>query len=216
MKHYLITLLFLLNVCLVSGQSFYGGITAGATMSQVDGDNYGGYHKISPLGGVYVRNTLNNNWGASAGIEYKRKGSREVQKNDYGHVVFFYEMNLDYIEVPIMLNYKLDKIGIPGLFKHSFKNDLLLEFGLSYAYLIKGTEDDGTGIIPQEGRPFRKYEIANHFAINYYLSNHWIVYSRFSYTFIFLPVREHTGGQVFWLNRGQYNHNLSFAIKYEF
>lgn len=46
-------------------QSFYGGINAGFTVSQVDGDNYGGYHKISPLGGIYVRNTFNDKWECS-------------------------------------------------------------------------------------------------------------------------------------------------------
>ncbi len=74
-------------------QNFYGGINAGITISQVDGDNYGGYHKISPLGGVFVRNTFNDKWGMYAGIEYKRKGSKEVQKNDAGYVVSYYAIN---------------------------------------------------------------------------------------------------------------------------
>ena len=216
MKNVFFTILLLLNVCLVSGQSFYGGITAGATISQVDGDYLGGYHKISPFGGVYVRNTFNNNWGASAGIEYKRKGSKEVQKDKAGNIVRFYSMNMDYIEIPFFLNYDLDRIGIPGLFDYTFKNNLLLEFGVSGAYLIKGTEDFGSGAIPPPTRPFRKYEIANHVGINYQLSEHWFAYWRFSYTFIFLPVREHPGAQVYWFNRGQYNNNMSFAIKYEF
>lgn len=216
MKNYLITILFLLIACLASGQSFNGGITVGTTISQVDGDNFGGYHKISPLGGVYVRNTFNKNWGASVGIEYKRKGSKEVQKDDYGHVVFFYAMNMDYIEVPFILNYKLDKIGIPGLFERKLKSDFLLEFGLSGSYLIKGSEDFGDGPIPPPTRPMKKYEVANHIGLNYYLSEHWVAYWRFSYTFPLLPVREHPGGQVYWFNRGQYNHNMSFAIKYEF
>jgi hypothetical protein len=216
MKKLFLILLITLNVCLASGQSFYGGITLGTTISQVDGDNFGGYHKISPLAGVYVRNSFNDNWGGFVGIEYKQKGSKEVQKSKSGYVVFYYAMTMDYIEVPIFATYNIKKIGIPGLFQYKFNNPLILDLGFSYSYLIKGTEDFGDGPIPPPTRPFRKYEIANHVGLNYRLSEHWMMNWRFSYTCLFLPVREHPGGQVYWFNRGQYNHNMSFAIKYEF
>lgn len=215
MKHYLITIIFLLNVCLVSGQSFYGGITAGTTISQVDGDNYGGYHKISPLGGVYVRNMFNQKWGMFAGIEYKRKGSREAQKNEYHEIIRLYNLSLDYIEVPFLLTYQIDKLSIPGIFSYQIPSDLFIDFGISYAYLAHSKEEINGSIDPL-AKDFRKYEIANHVGLNYRLNEHLFACWRFSYTFIFLPVREHPGGQVYWFNRGQYNHNMSFAIKYEF
>lgn len=207
--------MLLLNVCLVSGQSFYGGIIAGTTISQVDGDNYGGYHKISPLIGVFVRNTYNDKWGTSIGLEYKRKGSREVQKNEYHELTRLYNLSFDYIEVPVLVSYKMKSIGIPGLFKYTFPNDLFIDFGFSYAYLISSKEEINGSIDPT-AKPFRKYEFADHLGINYRLNDHWIAGWRFSYTCIFLPVREHPGGQVYWFNRGQYNHNMSFALKYEF
>lgn len=215
MKHYLITILFLLNVCLVSGQSFYGGFTAGTTISQVDGDNYGGYHKISPLGGVYVRNMFNQKWGMFAGIEYKRKGSREAQKNEYHEIIRLYNLSLDYIEVPFLLTYQIDKLSIPSIFSYQIPSDLFIDFGISYAYLVHSKEEINGSIDPL-AKDFRKYEIANHVGLNYRLNEHLFACWRFSYTFILLPVREHPGGQVFWFNRGQYNHNMSFAIKYEF
>ena len=99
--------LYILLFCCLSpvfGQSFYGGVIAGTTISQVDGDNYGGYHKISPLIGFYVRNTFNDRWGASLGLEYKRKGSTEVQKNQYHDITRVYNLSLDYIELPFMIN----------------------------------------------------------------------------------------------------------------
>ena len=209
----LVLLLFFLNS---KSQSFYGGIIVGTTISQVDGDNYGGYHKISPLAGVFVRNAFNESWGMYSGIEYKRKGSKEVQKNDAGYVTHFYAMHLDYIEVPLLATYRLKKIGIPGVFSYSFNNEFLFDFGLSFAYLIKSAEDDGTGIIQVAGRPFRDYEIAHHIGLNYNLTQNWILSWRFSYSLFMLPIREFPGGQVYWFNRGQYNHNMSFAIKYEF
>lgn len=212
--------LIILALCTFSigafSQSFYGGLNLGMTISQVDGDNYGGYHKVSPLTGVFVRNTFNDKWGMFAGIEYKRKGSKEVQKNDAGYVVFYYAMNMDYIEVPILATYSIKEVGIPGIFTYKLPQDLLFDFGFSFSYLVNGSEDFGTGPVPPPVRPFRKYEIANHIGLNYPLNEHWFVCWRMSYTFPFLPVREHPGGQVYWFNRGQYNHNMSFSLKYEF
>ncbi len=196
-------------------QSFYGGINAGFTVSQVDGDNYGGYHKISPLGGIYVRNTFNDKWGMFVGIEYKRKGSREAQKNEYHEIIRLYNLSLDYIEVPVMISRNIKQIGIPGIFKLQFPNDLTFDFGASYAYLMHSKEQINGSIDPL-AKDFLKYEIANHVGLNYRLGEKWWVAWRLSYTFLPIPIREHPGGQVFWFNRGQYNHNMSFSLKYEF
>lgn len=100
MNKFLILIFLTLFSISLNAQSFYGGIIVGTTLSQVDGDDYGGFHKISPLGGVYVRNTYNSNWGTSLGIEYKQKGSKDVSKDEYGYVTNYYAMRLDYIEVP--------------------------------------------------------------------------------------------------------------------
>ncbi|MDD4148619.1 MAG: outer membrane beta-barrel protein [Bacteroidales bacterium] len=207
----LVLLLFSLNS---NSQSFYGGIIAGTTISQVDGDSYGGYHKISPLGGVFVRNAFNDKWGMTVGIEYKRKGSKEVKKNDY-EITRIYNLSLDYIEVPIMVSRNIKQLGLPGVFMLDIPNDLYFDFGFSYAYLINSKEETN-GIISQSSRQFRKYEIANHIGLNYRLSEHWLASWRMSYTFLLTPIREHSDGNVYWFNRGQYNHNMSFAIKYEF
>lgn len=215
MKKFFVYILFLTIICPVFGQSFYGGIIAGTTISQVDGDNYGGYHKISPLGGFYVRNTFSEKWGTSVGLEYKRKGSKEVQKNQYHVITRVYNLSLDYIELPFFINYKIESIGVPGLFNYNLPNDLFIEFGVSYSYLLHSKEDINGSIDPL-AKAFRKYEVADHLGLTYRLNPHWLIYWRFSYTFIFLPIREHPGGQVYWFNRGQYNHNMSFSIKYEF
>lgn len=198
-------------------QNFYGGISGGIVFSQVDGDTYGGYHKLSPLGGVYVRNTLGNNWEFSLGMEYKRKGSKEVQRNEWGDLVLFYSINLDYIEVPVIFSKKIEKIEIPGLFKYKFSKDLFIDLGLSYGYLIKGFEEDMTGPLnPEYGRPFKKYEIAHQMGITYRFSKKMFFTWRFSYTNFMLPVRNHPGGQTYWFNRGQYNQNQSLILRYEF
>lgn len=199
-------------------QNFYGGISLGGVFSQVDGDNYGGYHKFSPLGGIYVRNTFNNsNNEFSLGIEYKRKGSKEVQKDDWGNVVLYYSMNLDYIEIPALVSFKINKIKFPGIINYKFNKDFLFDVGLSFAYLVQAYEENLSGRLdPEYGRKFRNYEIAHQFGLTYRFSKHFHFSWRFSYTNFLLPIRKHPGGQIYWFNRGQYNHNQSLIFRYEF
>jgi hypothetical protein len=196
-------------------QSFHGGINFGFNISQVDGDNHGGYHKIAPAGGPYVRNTFSNpNWGASLAVLYKHKGSRYITRDAEDNVLSDYSIKLNYIELPLMFTYKFEKIGIPGLFEYTFNNEIQLEFGISYAYLVKGGEYYDNYIDPTT--QFKKNEIANHIGLIYRLSNYWMLNYRFSYTFVFMPIHPHPGGQVYWFNRGMYNNNMNLSLIYEF
>ncbi len=102
MKKKILILILCIYFTNIYSQNFYGGINIGTTISQVDGDNHGGYHKISPLGGVYVRNDFNDSWGMFMGLEYKKKGSKAVNKNDKGDIVSYYAINLDYIILNVM------------------------------------------------------------------------------------------------------------------
>lgn len=89
-------------------QIFYGGFTAGANFSTVDGDNYGGYKKLGFTGGgtVYVR--LFPKLLANLELLYTQKGSRGVaQKTSVyaGPFIERYWLDLNYIEVPLILSY---------------------------------------------------------------------------------------------------------------
>lgn len=215
MKKYLIFLFLILFFHSVKSQSFYAGINLGATISQVDGDNFGGYRKIAPSGGIYVRNTFNNpQWGTSIGILYKNKGSRDVKRDEDDNIISDYAIKLNYIEIPLMFNYNIKKISIPGIIDYNLKRDLYLEFGISYGYLVKGGEyfED----IENPTKTFKKHEIATHIGLLYRFSEHFLLNYRFSYTFAYTPVYPHPGGQVRLLNRGLYNNNMSLSLVYEF
>lgn len=197
-------------------QQFNGGLMLGATLSQVDGDNYGGYHKIMPTGGVYVRSTFSDNFEMNIGIEYKQKGCREVQKDKDGATYFFYHSKLSYVEIPILFSKNIKELKLKNLFYYKFKNPFFLDMGVSIGYLIKGTENTGSGDIVPTYRPYSKFETALNCGITYYITPHWAPFFKISYTFPLLPIKQHPGGQVYLLNRGQYNNNLNFGIKYEF
>ena len=215
MKKYIILLPLILFCISTKSQSFYGGLDLGVTISQVDGDNNSGYHKITPSGGVFVRNTfVDSQWGFSASILYKYKGSNGSLEDEAGNIINSFSINLQYVEIPVMLNYNVKNIAIPNVFDYKFKNDFYLEFGLSYGYLIQGEKYYNKVKDPYQ--KFNKYEIATQLGFIYRLSQHFYFNYRFSYTIPLLPIAIHPGGQTYRLNRGMYNNNMCFSVRYEF
>ncbi len=200
-------------------QNFYGGIKAGVNVSQVDGDGFGGFKKIAPFGGVYVRNTFGNNLGGMLEIKYKHKGAKEVRRNEAGVVFFKHEIRLDYIEIPVTLNFKIEKLLIPSLINYEFRNDMFLEFGISYSYLIsaKEVEGDGSTYTPL-ARPYNSYDLLTHQGFTYRMSDNFLISFRHYWTFFFFmfPIREHPGGSKYWFDHGEYNRNAELSVMYEF
>lgn len=215
MKGLIILIISIFYTLILSSQDFYGGIKAGLVASQVDGDSYGGFRKIAPFAGLYVRNTFNERWGGQLGIDYKHKGSKDVRKRN-GITISYYEIRLDYIEVPVLATYKLNRFRIPSLFDIEIPNDFFIEIGVSYAYLLKATENFGDGDFLPQGREFKNYDISTQAGIIYRLSDRWLANLRWSYTFFMFPIRNHPGNQTFWVNRGEYNRNINLSLMYEF
>ena len=98
---------------------------------QVHGDNAAGYNKLGMHGGILVNSYFTEKLSLDLGIVFTQKGARKNQDPENGDFSYF-RVNLNYIEIPILLNYKLNK--------HYF-----LTFGPSLAYLINYTEDTEVG-----------------------------------------------------------------------
>lgn len=85
------------------------GAVAGANFCQVDGDNYAGYRKIAfNFGGIgYLR--LYRHLALSFELLYSQKGARSdyprYSKTDSTTLITKYDVNLNYAEIPIMINY---------------------------------------------------------------------------------------------------------------
>jgi hypothetical protein len=162
-------LLFLFcNLCTYYGQAqfnnddddrtFFGGLEAGGNFSQVDGDNFAGYHKAGWNAGIIVYTKLADQLAASLELLFAQKGSRASQtqvprmSNDLSTIITDYKIRLNYAEVPILLNY----------FDRRKSN-----FGAGFAYgqLIgsKETYKDGQGNSYESDAklyPFKKYDIS--------------------------------------------------------
>lgn len=108
---------------------FTGGPILGVNFTQVDGDSYYGYHKVGLTAGGVVYVHFTQWFGASMELVYTQKGSRGVNVTEspyIGTYVEKYSMNLNYVEVPVLLHAKSNRVDF--------------EAGVAYARLINSKE----------------------------------------------------------------------------
>jgi hypothetical protein len=103
---------------------FDGGVILGLNFTQVHGDNLAGFNKIGINTGGIAHINFNRNWSMSFEILYSQKGSATLpDPND----PFEYKLNLQYAEIPVMVNY-------------NDKNRLIFSAGLGYGRLFSVRE----------------------------------------------------------------------------
>jgi hypothetical protein len=165
-------------------RTFYGGVLVGTNFTQVDGDAYAGYHKIGlNLGGiVYTR--FSEHIAGSLEILFSQKGSRGHQVQPIGATDSFitgYNINLNYAEVPLMLNYFDRRKSHFGA-------------GFSYSRLISGeekievTQGNRAHELDATAYPFLKSDINFLLSGNLHLVKGLFLNARFQYSLI--PIRK--------------------------
>jgi len=133
---------------------FYGGLVAGANFAQVDGDYFAGYHKVGINAGGIVYAQLARHVALSLEILYSQKGSNsnlgEPSPANASIYIMKYGINVNYAEIPVMINYFDKRRSHFGV-------------GLSYAKLVNSNEHiqvDSSGIIKtfdfNTAYPFKK------------------------------------------------------------
>ncbi len=131
--------------------TFFGGLVAGANFSQVDGDNYAGYHKVGINAGGIMYTRLDEHLAVSLEILYSQKGSRahREQATANGDVITSYHATLNYAEVPIQLCYFDRRRSHFG-------------GGISISRLVSVKEDgtlaNNTVVVNFDNYPFRKMD----------------------------------------------------------
>ncbi len=171
------------NYYIDNERTFYGGLLAGSTFSQVDGDNFAGYSKPGVTVGGIVYAELAHKLAASIEILYTQKGSKsneEKRSNSNIYYITDYRIDLNYAEVPIMLNY-FDKR------KSHFGA------GISYSQLISYKENVTTqpafpNTIDLDDYPFKKYDINFLISGSLHLYKGLFLTYRFQYSMV--PVRK--------------------------
>lgn len=106
-------------------QRILGGISVGMNLTQVDGDEYYGFHKVGLNVGpmVIVPFGKNKKWSVSMELLYSQKGSHHGGSTD----TTTYNFKLDYLEIPVLVHFTDKKIISGGV-------------GFSYGQLVNQKE----------------------------------------------------------------------------
>ena len=197
LKKISIVLLLLLVTNQAIAQEFKGGVIIGISSSQLSGDHLAGFNKIGVVVGAFTSRAISEKINGKMELLYIQKGSKNPNPN------FYHQYYLDYIEIPILLQYKV-------------QHRILLEMGIQIGVLVNQKEEDFYGTEWNMLQEFNKTDIGLCIGLNYELNNNWSINSRFSNTFFLTPVRNHWNNVENWYNKGQYNTVLSFVLQYMF
>jgi hypothetical protein len=159
---------------------FWGGLVGGGNFTQVDGDNFAGYHKAGWNAGVIVYASIGQPVALSMELLYAQKGSRAGQNqvpkmaNDQSTIITDYKIKLNYAEVPILLNYFDQKKSNFGA-------------GFSYGQLFSSKEiyTDGQGNkYTQDAKlfPFKKFDVNFILNANAHIWKGFLFNLRFQYS----------------------------------
>jgi len=194
------------NYYIEDPRTFYGGLLAGANFTQVDGDSYAGYHKVGlNFGGIMYAN-LADHVAASIEILFSQKGSRGHKVQESGQKGVFiqkYNINLNYAEIPIQINYFDKRRSHFGA-------------GLSYSQLISSKETIQTSIgnVGTDSLKFRKADLNFILGGNLHLVKGLFLNLRFQYSLF--PIRTKDNINLNYGRAEQYNNLFALRLMYLF
>ena len=199
---------FLFFFMLLSGakvavaQSFNGGLIAGATFCQVDGDKYFGYNKLGFTAGGYVNLPIANHFALQMELKYTQMGAKssikEAELPTYGQ----YKLVLHYAEIPLMLRYDFGHFTVYG----KSLDFLSLEAGFSLDFLLKYYGEMGS----QQFWKFNFFSVSGNFGLHFALSDHWGLGARMMYSIT--PMQTNSAPQ--WFFDHSYNKVIQATVIY--
>ena len=200
-KRIIIPVLVLLMAHVAVAQRFDAGLLAGFNASQVEGDNFKGYHKPGILAGIFVQTDIIPTVFAGMEIKYSQKGSRkrlppkqpEIEK---------YIMRLGYVDLPLFIGFRTNNRGA-------------VIAGVSAGYLVHSGEYDNYGLFqPQDQHEFNSFDLQPFLGFQFDVLDEVKLDLRFALSV--LPIRGQPGEDAttsYWLNN-QFNNVISLAFYY--
>ncbi len=198
--------LLMLFSFVAQSQSIKGELITGLNLSQVDGDEVVGYRKLGFNTGVGAILPIGGQWSISVETLFSQKGAYKKYPLEYNDSLGlpYYNLRLNYAEVPIMLHY-------------NDKNKLIFGLGFSYGRLVDMTEIEhgqDIGWASANG----PYSIGDwNILLDLRFRMFWRLYFNFRYVYSMAPIRErtYTSGVNTW-TRQQYNNMLTFRLLFVF
>ncbi len=100
-SRFLILLTLMFTSIASNAQYIRGALIAGGNAAQVDGDEVFGYHKYGFQLGASAIIQFNEKWSVSLENIFNQKGAWQKARYSDG----YYNLQLDYVEVPVLLQY---------------------------------------------------------------------------------------------------------------
>lgn len=202
MRINIIALLILISSIAYS-QKLDGGLFAGLSTSQVDGDGLGGYNLAGLNLGFFTQTDIGKKSNLRLELAFLQKGAREGQNDSTGFNTG-YKLRLNYIEVPLVYIFNW--------------NDLAFEIGLGVDILVSRSETDNGG---NRDSPFNyhRFSMIGLVGVSYNFSDNWGINFRSNNSLT--PISDGTaaGQKPSILALGGYgmrNDILTFALVYKF
>jgi len=194
-------IILLLTITSLTGfaQRFEGGALIGLNATQVDGDNYSGYHKPGVALGGFVQTNLSRTIYAGMELKLMQKGSRNIDSlATDGQIKYI--MRLNYADLPVYL-------GI----RTSERISLLV--GVSPGYLISGREYNDYGkLTEQDQKAFSEFDLQGLLGFRFQFTKRLFVDLRGAYSV--LPIRKQKGDPLWYWRSNQFNNLLSTTVLY--
>lgn len=197
----LISILLFCIPAIISAQPFGGGILAGFTSAQVDGDKFGGYNKAGLQGGAFTTYQFTTKTSLRFEVKYAGRGAHQKYKEG-GQ---YYKLALHYIDFPLT-------------FRYLFTSKLGVEAGASAGYLFSLMEegsDEYNMVYEFSDRSYYKsVDIGGIIGLDYKVYGPFTLNFRFYYSVS--PIRKDiSDNPEFYQGGGGFNNNvLSFGVYY--
>ncbi len=200
-KKIILSAALLLLVNILTAQRFDAGLLAGFNGSQVEGDNFKGYHKPGILAGIFVQTDIVPTIFTGMEIKYSQKGSRKrIPPRDPEPEKYI--MRLGYVELPFFVGFRTNDLGA-------------VIAGVSAGYLVHSGEYDEYGLFqPQDRHEFNNFDLQPFLGFQFALLEEVKLDLRFALSV--LPIRGQPGEDAttsYWLNN-QFNNVISLALYY--
>lgn len=154
---------------------FYAGVAIGINASQIDGDNFSGFHKAGLNAGIISYIKFKPKLFGNIELLYSSKGARDVKEYNspqVGTVPVIYTAKLNYVEIPLLLHYQVQDRLHAGV-------------GLSYSRLFSAKEAIDEVIpnsINRREPNFKQEDINLLLSIAYQLSGNLFARARYQYS----------------------------------
>ena len=183
-------------------QGFNGGILAGGLVSQVDGDNNEGYHKLGYLGGGFVSLRISPRSSFQLEMEYIQKGARK-NADTLTNMDTTFLNRLHYLEIPL-------------LYQFTFANRFQAEIGPA-ADIFLGSYEEVNGLEPPYLTvAYRPVTLTGIIGVSCFITDHLKAGFRFNYSLMSIRTGYVAGSRKLMFETGQYNNVLSLALSWYF